>query len=133
MKVAQSFKNQVVEISTINIFSDIWKQNYGSCFEKDIASKAQNYKTDKTFGFDSDFSCSSELGNVETKSGVIQSINANSVVVKGDDGKDYTLRLGSCSRLEGPGKDFVPRKGNNILFKGSRTTSSFNLHSCTCY
>lgn len=44
-KIAQSFQNQVIEISTINIYSDIWKQNYGSGFEKDIASKAQNYKT----------------------------------------------------------------------------------------
>lgn len=133
MKVAQSFQNQVIEISSINIFSDSWKQNYGSCFEKDIASKAQNYKTDKTFGFDSDFSCSSEFSKVESKNGVIQSINANSVVVKGDDGNNYTLRLGSCSRFEGQGKDFIPKVGNNILWKGSKTTSSYNLHSCTCY
>lgn len=98
-----------------------------------MVSKAQNYKTDKTFGFDSDFSCSNEFSSVETKSGVIKNISANSIVVKGDDGKDYTLRLGSCSRFEGPGKDFVPKVGHNILFKGSKTTSAFNLHSCTCY
>lgn len=44
-KIAQSFKNQVIEISTVNVFSDIWKQNYGFSFENDILAKAKNYKT----------------------------------------------------------------------------------------
>lgn len=133
-KIAQSFKNQIVEISSINIYSDLWKQNYGSCFAQDIATKAQNYKTDNTFGFASDFSCSSSLGSAESKSGVISNITANSVTVKGDDGNNYSLKLGSCSRFEGQGKDFVPKVGNNIVWKGAKNASSgYNLHSCTCY
>jgi len=31
-RITSSFKTQVIEISTINVFSDSWKQNYGSCF-----------------------------------------------------------------------------------------------------
>jgi hypothetical protein len=132
-KIAESFRNQVIEITTINVFSDAWKNSYGSCFQKDIESRAQNYKSDKSFGFDNDFSCSGEYGNVETKSGVIQNISSSNINVRGDDGRDYTLKLGSCSKFEGQGKDFVPRKGHNIFWKGSNKSGSYNLHSCTCY
>ena len=132
-RIAQSFNNQVIEISSINVFSDLWKKNYGSCFEKDIVSRSKNYKSDKSFAFDSDFLCSEGFSAAETKNGVIQNISANSVTVRGDDGKDYSLKLGACSRFEGQGRDFVPRKGHNILWKGSAHKGSYNLHSCTCY
>lgn len=55
------------------------------------------------------------------------------VRVRGDDGKDYDLKLGSCSKFEGAGKDFIPSKGQSILWKGSRDINAFNLHTCTCF
>ena len=132
-RIAQAFSNQIIEISTVNIFSDLWKQNYGSVFDKDIAFKGQNWKNDISFKFDSDFSCANDFGSLLSRSGVIQNIRANVVDVRGDDGKDYTLRLGSCSTFEGQGKNFLPAKGQNILWKGAQNGGAFNLHSCTCY
>lgn len=35
-RIASSFRNTVIEISTINVFDDIWKRNYGSYFEKQV-------------------------------------------------------------------------------------------------
>lgn len=83
----------------MNIFSDLWRQKYGSVFEKDIAIKGQNWKSDSSFKFDSDFSCSADFGNTLSRSGIIQEIRANTVSVRGEDGKEYSLRLGSCSNF----------------------------------
>ena len=132
-RIAQAFNNQIVEISAVGVFSDLWKQNYGSIFEKEIASKGQNWRSNNSFRFDSDFSCSSEIGRLESRSGVIEGIRSNEVRVRGDDGREYTLRLGSCSRFEGAGKDFLPRKGHNVLFNGAQNGGLFNMHSCTCF
>jgi hypothetical protein len=32
-RIAQTFNSQIIQISTVNIFSDLWKQNYGSVFD----------------------------------------------------------------------------------------------------
>jgi hypothetical protein len=42
-RVLGSFKNQVIEITTINVFSDVWKNKYGSRFASDIRGRSQNY------------------------------------------------------------------------------------------
>jgi hypothetical protein len=103
------------------MFSDFWRQNYGSVFDKDIAFKGQNWKNDISLKFDSNFSCAADFGSFLPISGVIQEIRYNFVDVKGCVGLDYTLRLGSCSTFKGQGKNFLSVKGKNILWMGPKT------------
>ncbi len=35
-KIMAAFNKNIIEVSTVNVFSDKWKINYGSCFQKDI-------------------------------------------------------------------------------------------------
>ena len=38
-RIAHAFNNQIIEISTVNVFSDSWKQNYGSIFREGYCFK----------------------------------------------------------------------------------------------
>lgn len=133
-QVQISFPQVTIEIKTINVFSTIFQQNYGSCFGDQIKTRGADWNNQPSFGFDNDFQCSSSVDAAVTKKGKIRAITNKYVDVDCDDGQQVRLRLGSCSRFEGPGRDFVPKVGHNIAFKGAKNMdSTFNLHSCTCY
>ncbi len=133
-QIQVSFPTVSVDIKPITIFSPIFEINYGSCFGDQIKNRGSQWDNQGSFGFDNDFSCSSSYQSVETKRGKIRAINNKYVDVDCDDGQQVRLKLGSCSRFEGQGKDFVPKTGHTIHFKGARNVdSTWNLHTCTCY
>lgn len=123
-----------IEIKPITIYSPIFQQNYGSCFGDQVKSKGSQIDNQSSFGFDGDFACSSGFDSILAKKGKIRAINNKYVDVDCDDGSQARLKLGSCSKFEGQGNDFVPKVGHTIHWKGSKNSdSTFNLHSCTCY
>jgi len=129
-----SFPQVQIEIKIINVFSTIFQQHYGSCFGDQIKTRGSDWEKQPGFGFDNDFQCSSSVDATVTKIGKIRAISNKHFDVDCDDGKQVRLRLGSCSSFEGPGRDFVPKVGHHIAWKGTKyMDTTFNLHSCTCY
>lgn len=123
-----------VDIKPITIYSPAFQQNYGSCFGDQVKVKGSQWDNQSGLGFDGDFSCSSGFESLSAKKGKIRGINNKFVDVDCDDGTQVRLKLGSCSKFEGQGNDFVPKVGHTIHWKGSKNSdSTFNLHSSTCY
>lgn len=133
-QIQVSFPQVTIEIKTITVFTPIFQQNYGSCFGDQIKTKGSQWNTQPSYGFDNDFQCSSGVDAAVAKKGKIRAITNKHVDVDCDDGQQVRLRLGSCSRFEGQGRDFVPKVGHSIAWKGAKNMdSTFNLHSCTCF
>ncbi len=133
-QIQVSFTTVTIEIKAITIYSPIFEQNYGSCFDDQIKNKGKEWNNQGSYGFDGDFSCSSGFESVSGNKGKIRAINNKYVDVDCDDGQKVRLKLGSCSRFEGQGNGFVPKVGHTIHFKGSKNAdSTYNLHTCSCY
>lgn len=130
-----SFPTISVEIKVVTVFSPVFSTTYGSCFGDQIKTIGSQWTNQSSsFAFNGDFSCSAGFDGVLGNKGKIRAINNKFVDVDCDDGQQVRLRLGSCSRFEGQGKDFIPKVGHNIHFKGARNAdSTFNLHTCSCY
>lgn len=123
-----------VDIKPVTIYSPVFQLNYGSCFGDQVKVKGSQWDSQSNFGFDGDFACSSGFETLSSKKGKIRAINNKYADVDCDDGSQVRLKLGSCSKFEGQGSDFVPKVGHTIHWKGSKNVdSTFNLHSCTCY
>jgi hypothetical protein len=129
-----SFPTISVEVKVVSVFSPVFSNSYGSCFGDQIKAIGSQWNNQPSFGFDGDFSCSSGFDRLVGNKGKIIAINNKWVDVDCDDGQQVRLRLGSCSRFEGQGKDFVPKVGHNIHFRGARDAdNTFNLHTSSCY
>lgn len=128
-----SFPTVTVEIKVITVYSPVFQNTYGSCFGDQI--KTRGGKDDQgSYGFEGDFTCSTGFDGLSQNKGKIRAVNNKWVDVDCDDGQQIRLRLGGCSRFEGQGKDFVPKVGHNIHWKGAKNTdNTVNLHSCSCY
>lgn len=127
--------NVTVQIKVVTVYSSVFQNNYGSCFSDQVKNRGSQWNTTApSYGFDGDFSCSSGFDSVSSNKGTIKGIGSNYVDVACNDGSQVRLKLGSCSRFEGQGNDFVPKVGHNIVWKGAKNSdSTFNLHSCSCY
>jgi hypothetical protein len=129
-----SFPTISIEVKVVSVFSPVFSNIYGSCFGDQIKAIGSQWNNQPSFGFDGDFSCSSGFDRLVGNKGKIIAINNKWVDVDCDDRQKVRLRLGSCSRFEGQGKDFVPKVGHNIHFKGTRNAdNTFNLHTSSCY
>ncbi len=123
-----------IDIKPITIYSPIFQLNYGSCFGDEIKTKGAQWDNQSSFGFTGDFACSNGFDSLSSKKGKIRAINNKYVDVDCDDGQQVRLKLGSCSKFEGQGADFIPKIGHTIHWKGSKNVdATFNLHACTCY
>lgn len=129
-----SFPTISIDVKVITIYSSVFSTTYGSCFGDQIKTIGSQWNNQPAFSFDGDFSCSAGFDKLNAYQGKIRAINNKFVDVDCNDGQQMRLRLGSCSRFEGQGKDFVPKVGHNIHFKGARNAdNTFNLHTCSCY
>lgn len=53
--------------------------------------------------------------------------------VQGQDGNDYTLNLGTCSRLQNANNRDLPQAGNSIYWRGQNlSNNSINVQSALC-
>jgi hypothetical protein len=130
----QSFSASVtVEVRVVTVFSSAFTSAYGSCFGDQIKAIGSQWNNQGSFAFKGDFSCSAGFDNLINNSGRITAIN-NQFVDVNCNGQQNRLRLGSCSRFEGQGKNFIPKVGQTCQFKAAKASdSNFNLHTASCY
>jgi hypothetical protein len=132
-QIQSVFTSITIEVKVVTVFSSAFTSAYGLCFGDQIKAIGSQWNKQGSFAFNGDFSCSAGFDKLMTNSGKITAIN-NQFVDVNSNGQQNRLRLGSCSRFEGQGKDFLPKVGQTCQFQAARNNdSSFNLHTASCY
>ena len=121
-----------LDLLLTNIFSPVWQRNFGAPFANDPFF---NNGQSNGFRFNTDGSCANlNNGGLTTNFGSIQSINGNVITARGNDGSNYNLNLGACSRIEMMGRGAMPKAGNQIYWRGNFDGSSnYDVASCTMW
>ena len=85
-----------LDLMLTNIFSPVWQRSYGAPFSSDpYFSNGQS----SGFQFSTDGSCGGMNNNLSSNYGSIQSINGNVINAVRNDGRNYNVNLGGCSRV----------------------------------
>ena len=80
-----------------------------------------------------DFSCNTGRPS-ESIEGEIQRVFGNSFSVKTNDGKYYTVQIGSCSNLSANRQNYQPARGDHISLQGySSGVQKINVVAASCW
>jgi hypothetical protein len=133
-QIQSVFTSVTIEVKVVTVFSSAFTSAYGLFFADQIKTIGSQFNSQASFAFNGDFSCSAGFDKLITNSGKITAIN-NQYVDINSNGQQNRFMLGSCSRFEGQGVNFLPKVGLTCQCLGAKNTNknSFNLHSASCY
>lgn len=120
-----------IAFQNVNIFGNIWSQNFGYPFSESSLGGDSNQ-----FDIAGSFNCLNP-SKAQKGAGRIRGIYADYLDVEGYDGNEYQLQLGSCSRLEASTN--LPKVGQRIAFsgvpsgRGKGKAKGLNLYRGSCF
>lgn len=96
-------------VQNVNLFSGVWYSDY--------------WGSDNAYGYDNSFSCTGLISR-PAYYGTISKIGASSVWVVDDDNDEWELNFSSCSVFQSATGSKYPRKGDRVIWNGSRRSYS---------